>query len=89
MEPHPDFEVGNHVKLVLYDDASPDPVVVAAEVLRDDGDLGLALRFLHTPAHSAESIERILERAGEIERCDAQGDAHGVIVTEVIREERV
>jgi hypothetical protein len=30
-----------------------------------------------------------MERAGEIEQCDAQGNAHQVIVTEVLQEERV
>ena len=88
VDPHPDLQVGDRFKLALYDDASSDSVVVDAEVLRDEGDRGLALRFLNTPARTARKIERILERAGEIEQCDAQGDAHQVIVTEVLQEER-
>jgi hypothetical protein len=41
------------------------------------------------PARTARKIERIMERAGEIEQRDGQGDVHQVIVTEVVQEERV
>jgi hypothetical protein len=88
VDPHPDLQVGDHVKLALYDDASSDSVVVDAEVLRNEGDAGLALRFPNMPDRTARKIERIMERAGEIEQCDGQGDAHQVIVTEVLQEER-
>jgi hypothetical protein len=87
VDSHPGLQVGDRFKLAIYDHASPDSVVVDAEVLRDDGDRGLALRFLEPSTRTARSIEKILERSGEIERCEAPGDAHPVIVTEVVQEE--
>jgi len=87
VEPHPDLQLGDRFKLALYHDASSDSVVVDAEVLRDEGTRGLALGFPHTPARTARKIRRILKHTGEIERCDAPGDAHQVIVTKWIQAE--
>jgi hypothetical protein len=87
IDPHPDLQVGDRFKLALYDHGSPDSIVVDAEVLRDEGEQGLALRFLNTPARTTRMIERILEQAGEIERCEAPGDAQPLIVAEMVQEE--
>ena len=88
VDPRPDLMVGDRFGLVLYDALFSESVVVDAEVLRDDGDRGLALRFVEPPPHTAGKIERIVERAGEIERCDSPDDSHRVIVAEVVQEER-
>jgi len=87
VDPHADLQTGDRFKLALYDHASPDSIVVDVEVIRDEGDRGLALRFLNSPTRTAQKIGHLLERAGEIERCDAPGDAHPVIVAEVVQEE--
>jgi hypothetical protein len=87
IDPHPDLQVGDRFKLALYDHGSPDSIVVDAEVLRDEGEQGLALQFLDTPARTTRKIERILEQAGEIERCEAPGDAQPLIVAEMVQEE--
>ena len=87
MDPHPDLQLGDRFRLVLYDALFSQSLVVEAEVLRDDGDRGLALRFVDTPAHTARKIERILERVGEIDRHDTTGDSHRVTVAEVIEAE--
>jgi len=88
VDSHPDLQVGDRFKLALYDHASPDSIVVDAQVLRDEGEGGLALRFLNSPTRTAQKIGRLLERVGEIERCDTPGDPHPVIVAEVVQEER-
>jgi hypothetical protein len=89
VDPHPDLRVGDRFGLVLYDATYSESVVVDVEVLRDDGAQGLALRFLDVPDRTARKIGRILERVGEIERCEAPDDSHSVIVAEVVEEERV
>jgi hypothetical protein len=88
VDPHPELQVGDRFGLVLYNATYSESVVIDAEVLRDDGGRGLALRFVDVPAHTARKIERILQRVGEIERCDDRGDSERVIVAEVVQENR-
>ena len=88
VDPHPELQLGDRFVLVLYDALFSESVVVDAEVLRDDGERGFALRFADPPAHTVRKIERILERAGEIERCHSPGDSNRVIVAEVVQEKR-
>ena len=88
VDPHPNLRLGDRFQLALYNAFFSESVVVDAEVLRDDGERGIVLRFLDTPEHTTRKIDRILERSGEIERCDAPGEAHDVTVVEVVQEDR-
>ena len=88
VDPHPNLRLGDRFQLALYNAFFSESVVVDAEVLRDDGERGIVLRFLDTPEHTTRKIGRILERGGEIERCDAPGEAHDVTVVEVVQEDR-
>jgi len=86
VDPHPDLQLGDRFKLALYN--ASDSVVVDAAVLRDDGERGIALCFVDPPKKTARKIGRMVERGGEIERCEASGETHDVTIAEVVQEDR-
>jgi hypothetical protein len=88
VDPHPDLQLGDRFQLALYNAFFSEAIVVDAQVLRDDGERGIVLRFLDTSEHTARKISRILEGGGEIERCNSPGEVHDVTVAEVVQEDR-
>jgi hypothetical protein len=60
VQPHPELELGTHVALSLHDHARQRPIEVAAEVVRDDGADGLALRFVDLDADVAARIDGLV-----------------------------
>ena len=83
VEPHPDVALGDRVKLALWDAACISSLIVEAEVARDDGPQGLLLRFVALAEDAKRELDRILERAPQIE---AAGSAPGqaLVVAEMI-----
>jgi hypothetical protein len=88
VDPHPDLQLGDRFRLALYDASFSESVVVDAEVLRDDGERGIALRFVKTSAETVGKIGRILEQGGAIEECDVPGEARQVTIAEVVQHDR-
>jgi hypothetical protein len=72
------------VRLALYDPTLPEALVVDAEVVRDDGERGLALRFLG-PRHTRQ-LEALARAAQGVDFQGAGAPAHAVVVTELLAE---
>ena len=60
VQPHPELELGTHLALSLHDHARQRSIEVAAEVIRDDGADGLALRFVDLDTDIASRIEGLV-----------------------------
>lgn len=60
VQPHPELELGTQLALSLHDHARQRPIEVAAEVIRDDGADGFALRFVDLDADLSTRIEGLV-----------------------------
>jgi len=61
VRPDPTLAVGAKVKLAIYGSAGIPPVLIKAEVTRDDGDDGLVLQFRKVSSGAAAALERLVE----------------------------
>jgi len=88
VETLPHLEVGDRLRLALYGPAEAEPTVVNAEVIRDDGEAGLALRFEGLPPDQAEKLEKLVAALPGIESLEGgEADAMGAIISEILPEE--
>jgi hypothetical protein len=83
VEPHPELALGDRVKLAIWDAACVSSLVVEAEVARDDGPQGLLLRFAPLDGEAGRELDRILERAPQIET-SASAPGRGLVVGELL-----
>jgi hypothetical protein len=68
VDPHPDLAVEQCVRIALYEPSCQEPLVLAAVVARDDGEAGLALRFVDAAPETLAEIERIVGELPAIEQ---------------------
>ena len=83
VEPHPKLTIGNRVRVALYADAGDDPFVMEARVVRDDGELGLALRFDWMDPDAERQLDELLEALPSIQSLEP-GDTVPVVLTELV-----
>ena len=70
--------LGNKLRLALFDTPQQEPLILDAEVSRDDGESGLYLRFVDLSAETTARIEEIIAQLPAIESIDSHGDARVV-----------
>jgi len=70
--------LGNKLRLALFDTSLREPLILGAEVARDDGGSGLFLRFVDLPAETTARIEDIISRLPAIESFDPHCEARVV-----------
>ena len=63
VEAHPAIALGDALRLAIYCTAGSDPLVVDAQVIRDDGDYGFGLRFLDVDPAVTQKLEAIVTSA--------------------------
>jgi PilZ domain len=80
VEPHPLIAYGDRLRLGLYDAAHPEPIVLDAEVVRDDGDRGLAIRFVEPGRGERRKLRQLVESLPAIETRRMPGASHQPIV---------
>ena len=85
--PAPGLGVGDLLKIALYVQPSREPLVVDAEIARDDGDAGLGLRFLDLGTEQLELITRMVSELPGISEPDESAETSGVFVSEVLARE--
>jgi hypothetical protein len=76
IEPHPDLALGDKLCLALCG-APGERIVLRAEVVRDDGKAGLALRFDAPPEEVRRQLEALLEGLPTLERL-VEGEPGGI-----------
>jgi hypothetical protein len=60
VHPHPELELGTQFAVSLHDQARQRPIEVSAEVIRDDGSDGFALRFVDLDSDLARRIDSLV-----------------------------
>jgi hypothetical protein len=85
VDPHPELSLHQRLRLALYEPSVARPVVVDAEVIRDDGEAGLALRFLDVHPGVAEEIACIVAALPSLESLRA--DPGRIVLGELLREQ--
>ena len=74
---------GNRLRLALFDTPQQEPLILSAEVSRDDRGSGLYLHFVDVSPEMTARIEEIIAQLPAVESIDPHGDA-GVIPAGVV-----
>jgi hypothetical protein len=83
IEPHPELALGQRLRLALYEPSIGRPVVLGAEVARDDGESGLALRFADLAPEAVEAIGTIAASLPAVEAL--RPEVARIVVGELLR----
>ena len=78
----PNLEPGQVLQLAIHVSAGETPLVVRAEILRDDGDRGFALRFCDLSTSAERYLTKMVGALPVLE--DGGGQGHGLVVSEII-----
>jgi hypothetical protein len=86
VEAHPSIALGDALRLAIYSATRTDPIIVDAQVVRDDGDLGFGLSFMDVDPAVTQQLEQIVASvsAEVLETADAEPRA--VLVAEILSE---
>ncbi len=81
-------EIGAHLDLALYGPNESEPLMVDAEVIRDDGEQGIALRFCNLPAEDSVRLESFVACLPAVESLeDGEALGMGSVLAEVLPSE--
>ncbi len=84
IDPHPELRLGARLQLAIYGSAREEPFLIDAEVIRDEGDRGLALRFRGIEASMAARLERIVAGLPAVESLrHGEVGSLGTVLTEI------
>jgi hypothetical protein len=75
IEPHPRLVRGADTQLALQPPGGALPILLRAEVVRDEGERGLVLRFRALSTTAKRALACMLEAAAEVERMPCTRDA--------------
>ena len=83
VDPHPALTIGAQIRLAIAG-TGDEPVVVDAEVIRDDGELGTALRFRGLVKNDELRLIQLVEGLPTLESATESGVAQGVVLTQLL-----
>jgi PilZ domain len=78
----PNLQPGQVLQLAIHVTAGETPLVVRAEILRDDGERGFALRFCNLSTPAERYLAKMVSSLPVLEAGDGLG--HGIVVSEII-----
>jgi len=82
---NPALSVGDEISIALYPSQREEPLILDAEVLREDHD-GLGLRFVSLSPEQALQLERMLEHLEPLESlADDAAEGDRLVVTKLVR----
>jgi hypothetical protein len=87
VDPHPGLSVGDTLQIAVYARTGERPVVVSAEVTRDDGDKGLALQFRDLSLAARHSLGRMVESLPYLEVRQGNEEGAGRVVSAILDRE--
>lgn len=80
-----DFEIGAHLNLAIYGPDESGPIDVDAEIIRDDGDRGIALHFCNLSREHSKLLERFVACLPPVESLeDGEAMGMGAVLAEAI-----
>jgi hypothetical protein len=87
VDPHTGLSVGDALQIALYARTGEQPLVVSAEVSRDDEDKGLALQFRDLSRAAEQYLGRMVESLPYLELRQAGDEGESVVVFEILDRE--
>ncbi len=85
VDPQPDLMPGMKLSLAVYGDAREEPLVVAAEVIRNEGPEGVALQFENVPQEIGERLENLVLSLPGVESLQEGEDNNiGTVISEIL-----
>jgi hypothetical protein len=82
VERAPNLQAGQVLQLAIHVSAGETPLVVRAEVVRDDGERGFALRFCDLSTSAERYLAKMVGALPVLE--DGSGQSQGLVVSEII-----
>ena len=90
IEAHPSLALGDRFPLALYDALAGEPLTIMAEVVRDEGQRGLGLRFLDLDVAASERVQHIVGTLPVVQDLSKsagdEGRTNGVFFAEILDE---
>ena len=80
----PGFALGDRLKVAVHIRADGQPLVVSAEITRDDGPDGMALRFVDLSPAARACLDEMVGALPSILESDSSNEGSGVVVSEVV-----
>ena len=78
-------EIGAHLSLAIHGPSDSGPIQVDAEIIRDDGDRGIALHFCNLSKQSSKLLEKFVACLPAVESLeDGEALGMGTVITEAI-----
>jgi hypothetical protein len=87
VDPHPTLSVGDKVQIALHTRAGDTPLVVSAQVDRDDGDTGLLLKFDGLSETVKKGLDEMMGPLPILETQEGASDAVNLVVSEILEHE--
>ena len=84
IEPRDDLKIGSHIRLAIHGASREEPVIIPATVIRDDGDEGLALRFVGARDRIDAYLQRLLENRASVRSLAKEDDDGRVVVSRIL-----
>jgi hypothetical protein len=84
IEPTPGFALGDQLKVAVHVRADGQPLVVSAEIARDDGPDGMALRFVELSPAAQTCLDEMVGALPNIIESDNSNAGAGLVITEVV-----
>jgi hypothetical protein len=85
VDPHPELKVGKSMRVAIHLGEGSEPVSLRARVLRDDGALGVALRFVDVSMSAAEQLRKLVNGNSRLEVASEHGEVE-IVLTEILPE---
>ncbi|MBW1885600.1 MAG: PilZ domain-containing protein, partial [Deltaproteobacteria bacterium] len=81
-----ELRLADRFRIALYGPGSVAPFIVEAEVIRDDGEDGFALAFLHLDPQTSREIEKLVACLPDVESLeDGEINGMGAILSKILR----
>jgi len=84
IDPTPEFATGDRLKVAVHVRPDGQPLVVSAEIARDDGPNGMALRFVDLSPAARAYLEEMVSALPSIIESNNSKEGTGVVVSEVV-----
>jgi hypothetical protein len=85
VEAHPDLGLGQRLRVAIYDATSLAPLVVEAEVVREDGERGLVMGFLEPAGQTLRRLRQVVAQLPAVEDLrPRESRSRGVVLAEIM-----
>ncbi len=84
IDPTPGLALGDHLKVAVHVRPDGQPLVVSAEIVRDDGPNGMALRFAELSPAAQRYLSQMIDALPNIIEWDGSRGGAGLVVSELV-----